>query len=369
MKISALEHLACLQCYSALTLEPGYTMDPDHAQEIYTGMLLCPSCKHRYAVLRGVPRLVDETKSSPTDINTGHSFAQAWKQFPGMDERYKQQFYDWVFPVGPDFLKDKLVLECGCGKGRHARLLQEAGVEAIYGVDIGEAIDVAYKNVGHLPAIHLVQADIEHLPFNRVFDYAFSVGVLHHMEFPVKGFISMSEKIVQGGSVTAWVYGRENNWWLIRIVNPIRKSITSRMPSSVLLVLSGLLAFPLMLYCKLLAAPWEQARSYLPNLPPLYYGAYLAYIARFGFTEIHHIVFDHLIAPVANYVSQDYFSKWFAEAGWTDPVIRWHNGNSWSGFSSGNAEVLAKMTDKVRQAVLPNLPGSGALAHPDRSDD
>jgi len=270
MKESALEHLVCLQCLSPLVLVPGYSSDPEHSAEIYTGSLKCTSCSAVFSIVRGVPRMVDEQASHPVDIRTGRSFAEAWKRFPFMDDRYQKQFFDWVFPVDNNFLKGKLVLECGCGKGRHAKLINDA--KAIFAVDIGEAIDVAYSNVGHLANVHLVQADIERLPFKNDFDFAFSVGVLHHMRSPISGFLAMSEKVNPGGSITAWVYGRENNWWLIKIINPIRETITSKLPSPVLLCLSAMIAFPLLVYCNVVASPYCKRRAKTRILPPLYYG-------------------------------------------------------------------------------------------------
>lgn len=337
-------------------------MDGNHPEEVLTGALNCRNCNRIFKITHGVPRFVDDSHSSATDINTGESFAEAWRRFPQMDERYAKQFFDWVFPVNPEFLKDKLVLECGCGKGRHAKIMQEAGVREIFAVDIGEAIDVAYANVGHLPGIHLVQADIERMPFRADFDFAFSVGVLHHMNSPISGFKSMSKMVNPEGSIVAWVYGRENNWWLVKIVNPIREMVTSKMPAPLLLMLSGLLALPLTLYCKLVARPWMQARQKFKFIPPLYYGEYLSYIAAFDFNEIHHITFDHLIAPVAYYVSRAYFAEWFKDAGWPDSVIRWHNRNSWSGFSSHNHATLEEMRRHVKEALPVSLGATTARA-------
>src|SRR4029450_2874401 len=201
-------------------------------------------------------------------------------------------------------------------------------------VDIGAAVAVAFQNVGHLPGVTIVQADISNLPFERIFDLAFSLGVLHHMESPVRGFRGLVEKLKPDGAIVAWVYGRENNWWLIRIVNPIRMAVTPKLRRGALKLISAVAAVPVILWAKLIAAPWTSLRRKIPWLPALYYGEYFTYIARFDFAEIHHIVFDHLVAPVANYVGETYFRAWFAESGLENPVIRWHNRNSWTGFAS-----------------------------------
>jgi len=43
------------------------------------------------------------------------------------------------------------------------------------------------------------------------------------------------------GKLLLWVYGREGNGFIIHLVNPIRKTITSKIPTKILKILS----FPL----------------------------------------------------------------------------------------------------------------------------
>jgi SAM-dependent methyltransferase len=76
------------------------------------------------------------------------------------------------------------------------------------------------------------------LPLARKFDYAFSVGVLHHLPDPRQGFMSLASRVKPGGRLSAWVYGAENNEWIVRFVNPVREKITSRIDQRALLHLS-----------------------------------------------------------------------------------------------------------------------------------
>ena len=45
--------------------------------------------------------------------------------------------------------------------------------------------------------------------------------------------------------------------------------------------------------------------------------------------EIHNIVFDQLVTPVAYYLREDEVAAWFRDARFTDFRIDRHNGNSW----------------------------------------
>lgn len=330
MKASALEFLVCPACRSSLSL----TEREREGDEVVAGELSCGGCAKRYPINRGVPALLNPVDSHVQDLETGQRFGAAWKEFPRLDQRYRQQFFDWIHPVGPDFVKGKVVLEAGCGKGRHAGYLAEAGAKAVFAVDIGDAVEVAYQNVGRMPGVHVIKSDICHLPFNDSIDFAFSVGVLHHMENPLEGFSELVRCLKPKGAVCVWVYGRESNGWLVHFVNPARLAITSRLPAAPLKVLAALMAIPVFLAAKLVAAPWKRLHEALPLFPRLFYGEYLSYISRFDFNEIHHIVFDHLVAPVSNYLRRSEVEGWFRQAKFDSPVLRWHNRNSWTGFGS-----------------------------------
>jgi hypothetical protein len=64
----------------------------------------------------------------------------------------------------------------------------------------------------------------------------------------------------------------------------------------------------------------------------LFYGDYLSSLSTFGWQEQHTIVFDHLVAPTAQYISRERFEEWWDGIGARDTVITWHNKNSWRGF-------------------------------------
>ena len=61
-------------------------------------------------------------------------------------------------------------------------------------------------------------------------DVAFSVGVLHHTPDPKRCFFELVRRVRPGGRVIAWVYGRENNGWIVHGISPLREAITSRLP-------------------------------------------------------------------------------------------------------------------------------------------
>src|SRR5512132_2004433 len=236
MKRKLLDYLRCPSCAGALLLSVASTEEA----EIMEGQLACDPCQSKFPIVRGIPRFGTPEKLDAEKAATAENFGWQWQHFAQSDELYADQFLGWIAPVRPEFFQDKVVLEGGCGKGRHTQLAATWGAHDVIGVDLSEAVETAFAATRNLENAHIVQADIYHLPFARVFDYAFSVGVLHHLPDPRAGFRSLATKVKDGGYLSAWVYGAESNEWITRFVDPLREGLTSRMNRRALLHLSRL---------------------------------------------------------------------------------------------------------------------------------
>jgi SAM-dependent methyltransferase len=199
-------------------------------------------------------------------------------------------------------------------------------------VDLSAAVESAFAATRQLENVHIIQADIYRLPVRRKFDYAFSVGVLHHLPDPKGGFKSLASKVKPGGEISAWVYGAENNEWITRFVNPVRKKLTSRISQHTLLQASKLPTAVLFAMTKLLYGPLNRRPSTAGLARHLFYNDYLNAISAFGWREQHNIVFDHLVAPTAFYISREDFEKWWRDVAAENIRISWHNSNSWRGL-------------------------------------
>ncbi len=334
MKETLLAYLACPDCSG----EFGLDARKREGREIMTGELKCARCQARYPIQRGIPRFADLTVIAEDKQATAKNFGEQWLEFDAVNAHHEQQFKDWIAPVTPEFVRGRTVIEGGCGKGRHTRAIAAWGARDIIGVDLSVAVEAAYQNTRDLENAHVIQADIYRLPLKPVFDYGFSVGVLHHLPDPRAGFGSLVKSLKPGGAVSAWVYGRENNGWIVHLVNPLREHFTSKLPMRVLYLLAYLPTLILYLAAKLIYAPLRNTRL----SRRLFYADYISYIARFPFREIHNIVHDHLTAPTAFYISRADFADWFTAANAHDVVIEWHNQNSWRGFGYVGVEATAE---------------------------
>jgi SAM-dependent methyltransferase len=329
MKRKLLDYLRCPSCASALLLSVASTEEA----EIMEGQLACDSCQKKFPIVRGIPRFGTPEKLDAEKAATAENFGWQWQHFVQGDELYADQFLGWIAPVQPRFFQDKVVLEGGCGKGRHTQLAATWGAHDVIGVDLSEAVETAFAATRSLENAHIVQADIYHLPFARVFDYAFSVGVLHHLPDPRAGFRSLATKVKDGGYLSAWVYGAESNEWITRFVDPLRKKFSSRMNHRALLQLSKLPTAVVYLATKLIYGPLNRSSGGSKLARHLFYNDYLSAISQFGWREQHTIVFDHLVAPTSHYIHRKDFDDWWREIGAKELTVGWHNRNSWRGFA------------------------------------
>jgi SAM-dependent methyltransferase len=325
MKEKLLELLACPECGGDILLK---TVEKREDTEILTGVLSCEKCSQEFKIARGVPRFADLSEIEQDKADTAENFGWQWTHFTQEDTKYAEQFLGWLKPVQKDFFAGKIVLEGGCGKGRHTSLAAEWGAQEVVGIDLSAAVESAFQATRHLPNAHIVQADIFKLPFKRAFDYAFSVGVLHHTPDPKNAFISLASKVKNGGRVSAWIYGAENNEWITRFVNPVREGFTSKISQPLLYQISKLPTLGVFLASKLVYKPLDNTAIG----KKLFYREYLTHLSTFGWREQHNIVFDHLVAPTAFYISKPEFETWWQEINAQEVEITWHNQNSWCGF-------------------------------------
>jgi SAM-dependent methyltransferase len=322
MRREVLPYLACPNCASELRLESVVREEDGH---VITGELVCTRGTCRFEVTGGVPVLT-RIHVDPVKTETAARFSEEWTRWTALRDYYERQFLGWVGPIGREDFAGKVVFEGGCGKGRHTDLVARFGAKDVVAVDLGESALVAFQNTRQLPNAHVVIGDLLHPPVRPVFDLAFSVGVLHHLPDPATGAAAVASVVRDGGRVVYWVYGRENNEWITRFVDPVRRSLTSKIPSEPLRALSAVPAAVIWAAIKLFYAPGPDGKG--PKGLP--YGQYFSSMYDFPFDELLSIVFDQLVTPVAYYLPRAEVERWFEGPGFEDMQLRWHNQMSWS---------------------------------------
>jgi SAM-dependent methyltransferase len=323
MKRRLLDLLVCPACHQGLNCQITVEIET----EVIEGELCCTYCQQSFPIIRGVPRFVSNVPSDIHHQATAQAFGWQWTHFTELLPTFENQFLDWIYPLQADFFKNKIILDAGCGIGRHLYYAAKYGAQDAIGIDFSDAVDTTFQNVREIGNAHVVQANIMNLPFKpETFSFVYSIGVLHHLPDPEAGFQKLVPLIKPGGTIFSWVYGFENNELIHRIINPIRIKVTSHLPFEALKFVSLLIAFVLHLLLKGIYRPLNKLG--FTRLP---YNDYFYQLSGFGFRQNHTIVFDHLVAPIAFYLKQDEFRAWFTKAKLKDIEISWRNKNSWRG--------------------------------------
>lgn len=326
--------LCCPDCGGELSLSEVSETAPDG--HIIRGVIKCQQCEALYPITHGVPRFAAFTSEEEVE-RTVKGFGYQWQNANAIAENEKLSspdlFTDFIAPIKPDYFEDKVVLDAGCGQARFAKLAQQFGAKWVVGVDLSESVTAAFDNIRSLPNVLIIQADLFNLPLGRQFDYVYSVGVLHHTSDPRRAFASITRVVKQGGGVSAWVYGRENNGWIIHVLNPIRNHITSRLPRPVLRFMSYILAVPLFLLIRWIYLPVNRHQRLTSLRKFLFYYDYLIWLGQHcGFREQALVIFDHLVPAIAHYIPRDEFAEWFSQNHLSQVEITSRANNSWRGF-------------------------------------
>ena len=334
MKRILLDFLVCPDCQVALACQATEEVGDD----VESGSLRCEQCQRSYPIVRGIPRFVtSENPLAGQNVDTADAFGWEWQEFTELHDMdtYKAQMLDWIEPMQPAFFADKVVLDAGCGMGRFSMVSSHYGAKMVLAVDASGAVEAARENARSLDNVHVIQGSIHNLPLRREgngqVDFAFSIGVLHHLDDPQAGFNDLVRHLRPSGSIFAWVYGRENNGWLVNFVNPVRTTLTSRLPRGVLYGLSWLITAVLHPIVRFIYRPINATSSLKWLSRFLFYNDYMAWLGQYSFRHNHHVVFDHLVAPVAFYLRREEFANWFNEANLEIIDISWRNQNSWRG--------------------------------------
>jgi SAM-dependent methyltransferase len=265
------------------------------------------------ACLRLPPRHVSSQPDA--SVKTQQSFGYEWTKFSTMRPEWERNYWGYLAPKTADFLRDKVVLDAGCGMARHLYFSAQHCAEAI-GIDFSVAVDVAARDTAALPHAHVVQADLNQLPFRpQTFDFIYSLGVLHHVPDPDAALRNLLQFLKPGGEVRVYVYWNLEGapTWkraLLAAVNACRR-VTVRLPHGLLLWL----CYPIALGSWLtfvLPSRWlsrtAAGSGWVKNLPLRQYGAY-------PFGVLLNDTFDRFSAPIEQRFSPHEVRAWLERAG------------------------------------------------------
>ncbi len=223
MRQSLLDLLSCPGCGSSLKLKDA----ENSGDRIRNATLVCTSCKKTYPVTDYIPRFVPET-------NYADNFGFQWNEFAKtqLDSHSgttisRDRFFSFSGWNG-DELAEKTVLDAGCGAGRFTEIALSCGAKVV-ALDYSSSVDACYANLGTNENLHVVQADIYHMPFHpATFDYVYCFGVLQHTPDVKKSFMSLVPMPGDEGKLAVDVYPQmfRNVFWSKYWLRPITKRMS-----------------------------------------------------------------------------------------------------------------------------------------------
>lgn len=152
----------------------------------------------RYPVIGEIARFVDNE-------NYAAGFGLQWNEY------WKTQLDSYTgLSISKDRLerllggdltvvRNKKVLEAGCGAGRFTEILLENRAE-VFATDLSSAVDANYQNCKDKDGYFVCQGDILNLPVeDDAFDIVICIGVIQHTPVPEETIAELCTKVKPGG--------------------------------------------------------------------------------------------------------------------------------------------------------------------------
>lgn len=97
------------------------------------------------------------------------------------------------------FLKNKIILDSGCGTGRYIECFLKHSPKIVYGMDKGKnIIKTNSKRFSKKKNVKFKVGDVKKLPFNNgTFDFVCSAGVLHHSGVNLNKLINEHSRVIK----------------------------------------------------------------------------------------------------------------------------------------------------------------------------
>jgi 2-polyprenyl-3-methyl-5-hydroxy-6-metoxy-1,4-benzoquinol methylase len=273
----------------------------------------------RYPDSSGDVEVPDSDGSTAVIRRTAASFGFEWTTWSTLLPAYERNARFYFEPLGIDSLDGALLVDIGCGTGRHAHYAARWGARVV-GLDLSPAIEVAKRNAG-TDRTMFVQADLLHPPLARAaFDIAVSFGVLHHLPDPETGFRAVHRLVREGGRVSIYLYQSFEGQPIKRagrVAFDAMRRVTTRLPHRVMHVaaygLGGAFTIGFV-------APVRLIRR-IPATREAAAGMPFAMYADYPFRVIVNDQFDRFATPIENRYTRSEVEAWFTGAGLEDVVI------------------------------------------------
>lgn len=174
----------------------------------------------KYEILGGVPNFVDTTSFEDEDARrTYESFSEKWNRAADYRAQTTGHYQAWFLErFGFSSLEDLhaflpergIILDAATAHGRDMKAYAEGSDSQVVGLDYSAGINLAYRDLHHLPNAHFVRADMTKAPFEPgTFDMVACDQALHHTPDTFQSLQKLFALLKPGGKIMFYVYKKK----------------------------------------------------------------------------------------------------------------------------------------------------------------
>ena len=210
---------------------------------------------------------------------TVDGFGAEWTRFSqsDLDESEAGILFSSYFNVVPQnkINESSVVADFGAGSGRWAKIVAPM-VKKLICIEPSEAFEVCKRNLSHFPNVDVRCETIDDCSVkDGSLDFAYSLGVLHHIPDTQKALSDCVKKLKIGSPILIYLYYRFDNkpkWFkfLWNITNIVRHLI-SRLPERLKFIVCDLIAILIYMPMAKIALLLSKIGRNVENLPLSFY--------------------------------------------------------------------------------------------------
>lgn len=160
---------------------------------------------------------VFNTDGKNIDKEVVESFGEEWSKFNAFREEDIITAGDEYFDILNQHIinKESYIIDIGCGSGRWSKYLSTK-VKFVEAIDPSNAVFAANRLLENINNVRITKASVENIPFEDcTFDFAMSIGVLHHIPDTRQAMKDAVKKVKVGGYFYCYLYYNLENRGLV----------------------------------------------------------------------------------------------------------------------------------------------------------